>query len=78
MTENTETEIAAVRRLVAKQIDVVLLSQMLGLDETERTVPLCSEHGTPKTRRGDNTGWRCRRCDERNRTRRAAPGRPKG
>ena len=78
MSENTEAEIAAVRRLVATQLDVVLLSQMLGLDPTQQTVPMCREHGKPKTRRGDGQGWRCRNCDESHRTRKATPGRPKG
>ena len=78
MTENTPEELEAVRRLISTRVEMTLLAQMLGLDEAEQTVPLCREHGTTKTRRGDGQGWRCRQCDERYRTRRATPGRPKG
>lgn len=78
MSENTEAELEAVRRLVSKQPDAHNLAQILGLDPTQQTVPMCREHGKPKTRRGDGQGWRCRNCDESHRTRKATPGRPKG
>ena len=73
MTENTPEEFEAVRRLISTCAEMALLAQMLGLDATDNPTPLCKEHGKPKVRRGDGSGWRCSRCDD---AKRATPKRP--